>query len=454
MVSVLPSLACVPLVYWLGCELANRRAALTAALLLAVSHWASRTGRCGWDQVAMTTLQVGALACLARGLRTGRVRWSAAAGASLGACLYTYIASRLVLVQVSVWLLWEWITAGREREMLRHAAVCLVVALLLAAPYYTYLLTRPGQVFNIRASELVIGNRESTAPIWRTLAVNVVAHLTMFNGRGGVYARDNLPGWPMLDAVTGVLFLAGIPVIASRRRWQGRLMITWFAVCVLGGVLSESREGPPYVYRVANLAPWACLLTGIGATAWWDGVRILLSRPRWAPRLLPSAVLAAAAAVNFWILFVKGPRCPDFALAFGTVETRVGMWLARHPQVRPCYVYQESLKGLAAYQPSLGYEWANKANWFEDKPYASIACIQLTAGLYRQHPERAIDPEARKGDIDLVSRMPLGLDRPAVFVVPTALAEAVREHYEITSRDDLTDGSGRDLCTVLRVRPR
>src|SRR5713226_775743 len=58
MVSVLPSVFCVPLLYALACAVAGRREALVAAVLLAVSHWAARTGRAGWDQVAMTTLQV------------------------------------------------------------------------------------------------------------------------------------------------------------------------------------------------------------------------------------------------------------------------------------------------------------------------------------------------------------------------------------------------------------
>src|SRR5436309_7413869 len=67
MLSVVPSLCCVPLLYALARALAGRREALVAAGLLAVSHWAARTGRDGWDQVAMTTLQVAALASLRTG---------------------------------------------------------------------------------------------------------------------------------------------------------------------------------------------------------------------------------------------------------------------------------------------------------------------------------------------------------------------------------------------------
>ena len=112
MLSVLPSLCCVPLLYALARAVAGRREALVAAGLLAMSHWAARTGRDGWDQVAMTTLQVAALASLAHGLGGDRLAWSALAGALLGACLYTYVASRLVFAQVGTWLAWEAVAAA------------------------------------------------------------------------------------------------------------------------------------------------------------------------------------------------------------------------------------------------------------------------------------------------------------------------------------------------------
>src|SRR5881296_732048 len=111
---------------------------LAAAGLLAVSHWAARTGRDGWDQVAMTALQVAALASLAHGLGRNRLAWSALAGALLGGCLYTYVASRLVFVQVGTWLAWEAFASARKGRILVHAGLALALALLCAAPYYAY----------------------------------------------------------------------------------------------------------------------------------------------------------------------------------------------------------------------------------------------------------------------------------------------------------------------------
>jgi 4-amino-4-deoxy-L-arabinose transferase-like glycosyltransferase len=446
MLSVVPSVACVALVYALGRGLAGRREAALAAGLLAVSHWAARSGRDGWIEATMTALQVAALAGLAVGLRRDRPSWSALAGLLLGACLYTYAASGLVVAQAGVWLAWELLASPRRRRAAAHAALCLGLALVCAAPHLAYVATRSSGGLGVLAL---------TAPgdlhsVWWTLVANVAAHVAMFNVRGGTYARDNLPGWPMLDPITGLLFLIGVAVVLRRPGRQRRLLVTWYAVCVLGGVLSRSREGPPYVLRVGNLAPWACLVAALGAVAAWDRLRARSSPPT--ALLAAAATLAGAAALNFWILFVRGPACPDFGLAFGTSETQIGLWLARHPAARPCYVFYDAVRGLDHYRATLWYPETNGYNWYT--PVDSAAAIELSAGVYRQAPERALDPAALHGDVDLVLRLPATLPGPAVFVVPSTLVEAVAHFYAIDGREDLTDDLGRPLGTILRVRPR
>jgi len=446
MTSVVPSLACVPLLYALARSVTGRRQALLAAGLLAVSHWAARTGRDGTYEVAMTALQLAGLASLGRALARDRLLSSALAGVLLGASIYTYTAARLVLAQAGVWLGWELVASAERRRTLAHAGLCLAVALLCAAPYAVYLATRSAGDLGV----LALTGPAAPHGVLGTLAENVAAHLAMFNLRGGTYARDNLPGWPMLDPVTGLLFLAGLLVALRRADRQRRLVVTWYAVCVLGGVLSLSREGPPYVYRVANLGPWACLVAAAGAVAAWDRLRPRVSGP--VAVLGALGGLGVAGALNFWILFVRGPACPDFGPAFGTTETQLGLWLARHPDERPAYVLYDTVRLLDSSYASLWYPETNGYNWY--RPIDSAAAIHLSAGVYRRSPEHALDPAALHGDVDVVARLPGQLPGPAVFVVPPTLVDAVGRFYAIDGREDVTDGLGRGLGTVLRVRPR
>src|SRR5436309_12387990 len=170
MLSVVPSRCCVPLLYALARALAGRREALVAAGLLAVSHWAARTGRVGWDQVAMTALQVAALASLAHGLGRNRLAWSVLAGALLGGCLYTYVASRLVFVQVGTWLAWEAFASGRRRGIIAHAGLALAIAFLCAAPYYAYLIARSAGGLGVRLDQLALTAPGAAHGVARTLA--------------------------------------------------------------------------------------------------------------------------------------------------------------------------------------------------------------------------------------------------------------------------------------------
>src|ERR1044071_5073939 len=140
---------------------------------------------------------------------------------------------------------------------------------------------------------------------WKAILDNLIGHALMFHVRGGTYARDALPGFPMLDPVSGLLLLIGLWVVIGRRLL---LLISWPLVMVLGGVLSMSGEGPPYPYRVLALAPWACLVAAIGGVRLWDA-----TRERWslaARRAIAAIALLAVVAVNAWVLFIAGPRDP------------------------------------------------------------------------------------------------------------------------------------------------
>src|SRR5207247_2471767 len=95
---------------------------------------------------------------------------------------------------------------------------------------------------------------------------------------------------------------------------------------------------------------------------------------------------------HFGILFVRGPACPDFGPAFGTTETQLGLWLARHPDERPAYVLYDTVGLLDSHYPTLWYPETNGYNWY--RPIDSAAAIHLCAGVYRRSPDHALAPAA------------------------------------------------------------
>lgn len=458
LVSVLPSLAAVPLLYWLGAQLGGRRTGLLAAFLLACSHWAARSGRTGWDAVLMVTLQLAALACLVHAQRRNRIGLAALAGALIGLSLYTYVASRLVLLHAASWLVWEGVVVLRRRpgasgdnrvplqQALLRLFAFLLTIIVIAAP-----LQQAGGA--VRVTQLSVLSHDHP---WRTVLDNVFGHALMFHIRGGAYARDALPGFPMLDAITGALFLLGLLAVARRQSDDGlrfRLLLTWPAFMVLGGVLSTSGEGPPYPYRTLALAPWACLVAAIGGTWLWD-----LARARSASsvrRTAAAVALLGVVAVNAWILFVAGPGDPGTRHVYGTAPTRLGLWLAEQGEDRPVVILPNALTSPPL-PPGYRYATANPTSFF--RPLDDVTAIHLASGLYRHHPERSLDPLRPAGDIDLLPLLPPTLARPTLLVVPPSQEPAARRRFHVTRRVDLRDlrdrgPSGPILATILFADP-
>jgi 4-amino-4-deoxy-L-arabinose transferase-like glycosyltransferase len=101
--------------YWAGYELLrDRRVALLAATILAVSFWHVLFSRLGFRAISQPLLQALMVAMLLRGLRREDWRWLAGAGAMLGLAAYTYLAVRLfpvLLLLACLPLLWH----GRRR---------------------------------------------------------------------------------------------------------------------------------------------------------------------------------------------------------------------------------------------------------------------------------------------------------------------------------------------------
>jgi 4-amino-4-deoxy-L-arabinose transferase-like glycosyltransferase len=442
MISLLPGVASIPLTCWLGCQLGGRACGLAAALLLAVSQWAVGVSQAGFTASALVALQLTALACAAHAVR-GQRGFALPAGLALGLAFYTYAAAPLVIFHGALWLVWEVLRSDRRRQTAEAAALCLGVAGVLILPYVA---SQVGEgVLLGRAAEMSALASEHPAAL---VARQTLAHLGMFNVRGDTYAAFTTPGWPQLDPITGVLFLVGaVVVVVSLRGWRQRLLVSWFGVCVLAGVLARSRDGAPYALRVATLAPWACLVAGLGAERLARG---FAERPRL--RVAAGASIAALLiGANAWILFVDGPSHTDRAAVTGSVETAIGRWLAARPDALPVLVHARTFEPVAAYRSGTEFAMANCCNWYDIR--TSMVAIHVTAGVYAERPRRAIAPLRPAGDVDLIRGLPRAVDRPTTLVLPLALSPEAERRFAVSRGDVIRDDRGRPLAVALRVEP-
>jgi 4-amino-4-deoxy-L-arabinose transferase-like glycosyltransferase len=310
-------------VWRLGRALGAPRAGLGGAFLTAVSLWHVILSRSGFRAVMLPLVLVFAMTLLVEGLRGGGLGRMAAAGALFGLAAHTYPASRAAPLFVPIFLVAE---LGVDRagwgRAWRGLLIFTTTAALVAAPMLLHYLHHPRDFNNPDRVVSVFSPKLEPGAAGIYLKQNLAATLLMFHVRGDSNWRHNLAGAPMLDPLTGVLFLIGLLAAVlmirgglggqvTRPRGAGGLLLAWVPVMLIPNLLSV--EGVPHGLRSAGALPAIMLLAGFGAA-----IAAETAAARLGARAAATLVLLAAiglAALTGYRYFVSWGRDPGLAAA-------------------------------------------------------------------------------------------------------------------------------------------
>jgi hypothetical protein len=193
---------------------------------------------------------------------------SLAFGLSIAATLHIYLAARVTWLLFPLFLLYlALVHRERFRRSWRPVLAGLLLAGLLAIPMFLYLRAHPEM--QTRVAMLDRPLEQLRAGEWRPLlATTTEAILAFFwPGYGDQFLAYNIPGRPVLDALTAVFFLAGLLVCLWRwRQPVYAFLLLWWAV----GILPSLVTGPT-ANTTRNLAalPAVYLLAAVGFGAIW-----------------------------------------------------------------------------------------------------------------------------------------------------------------------------------------
>lgn len=289
--------------YWLGREmLVDRRIALLAAALLAVSFWHLLFSRLGFRVISQPLLQALALAALFRGLRRDNRMWLRFAGVLIGLTAYTYLASRLFPILLALGLLPLLLNSQTFHRRIRQLLIVFQFAFIIFLPLLAYFLKFP-DAFWVRIDQVAPGGESLT------LTDSLLRSFGMFFLRGDPYLRFNLPGRPLFDFVTGGLLLVGWIVCLVRFRrfaydWQRAavlLLLLAPLVMILPTALAVS-EIVPSNLRALGLIPFIFFLPPIGL------ITLLRDLERRFPRF---SLTYAVQVIVLFILLVGGLNVHD-----------------------------------------------------------------------------------------------------------------------------------------------
>lgn len=342
--SLIPAILTVPAVYLLGRYLFGSVAGLIAMFLLAVSRWHLTFSRWGWNELMPPLFQIVGTYFLIRGLRERRALDFALGGLISGLSIYTYLSSRLALLTLALFALY-WLVMDADGPVVafkRHGLGLFlfgVAALVAMAPIGVTYAANPFLFIN-RSAEISIFRDVQNEGSWWPLRENIWRHVQLFYQEGDPVGRQNLPGEPQTDPITGMLLAVGLgyALFNLRDRRRGLLWL-WLVIALAGGFLSELRvqypHAPDYIvspnsYRTLAALIAVVLLGGDLLSRLGQGFLYVQPEPGLG-QLLNGAVgallivpmLSFAAAWEISIYFGRQADSPEVQASFNQMETQV-----------------------------------------------------------------------------------------------------------------------------------
>jgi sugar lactone lactonase YvrE len=232
----------------------------------------------------------------------------------------------------------------RQKQRARHGLVISLGLLLVA----TWLAVMPGiqfawqdgEAFWGRARHVSIFQNREDPNLARALALNVQKHLLMFNYKGDSNGRHNLPGEPMLDRLSAVLFALGLGVAIARRDRLSIFFVCLLVMGLMGGILTLDFEAPQSLRSIGAL-PAVVYFIALSLDALWLELRraARITSPRYSLALIVMG-LGAIAFGNAYTYFRPQAHAPAVWAEFSTAETIVGKLMTEWGQEPVYYASQ------------------------------------------------------------------------------------------------------------------
>ena len=327
--SLIPAILTVPAVYFLARQLFGPLTGLCAMLLMAVSRWHLSMSRWGWNETAPPLFQVLSFFFLLRGLRDRRALDYSLSGLLAGISVYTYLSARLAILTLILYIIY-WLLSDPSglqaslRKSWLGLAMLSVAAVIAVAPIMVTYLKDPFILTN-RISQISvlrdIQNQGSTVP----LSENIGDIIKFFHQTGDLQGKHNLPGEPMTDPITGLLFAIGVAYAILAWRDQRRiLLLLWLVIGLAGSFLSSHFESPQS-YRALTALPAVVLLAADvleqiarGLYRFVQEWSFALTHPTLPARAAGGLVLLALAGSALWETTVFfGPQASSSAVRSG-----------------------------------------------------------------------------------------------------------------------------------------
>jgi 4-amino-4-deoxy-L-arabinose transferase-like glycosyltransferase len=195
--------------FLLGQEIFNKRIGLISSFLVAVSFWPLNFSRISFRANLLPLILVFSFYFLWRGLRTRKILNFALGGFIFGIGIHTYIAFRIAPLILAIALISLILSRQNFLKQYWKAITAFVIfAIISAAPMFYTFYAHP-EYFEARSSISVLSPDVNHGHLVGTFFRSFSLSLVKYNFWGDQNWRHNYPPYPLLDTLTGIMFLFG-----------------------------------------------------------------------------------------------------------------------------------------------------------------------------------------------------------------------------------------------------
>lgn len=341
-------------VYLLAKELWHKRSvALFAAFLMTFSYWAINFSRIGFRAIMVPFLLSFSFYFFFRGLRTKSLVSFLLAGLIFGLGFHTYIAFRvapLILVIAALGCVGSY--RGFLKLYWKHALVFLFGMAITTAPIVYEFATHPEYLSSRSASISILSPDVNHGNLPLTFGKTFSLSFIKYTFVGDMNWRHNYPPYPLLDFVTGTLFLAGCVFLVvrlfllARRRWKNtdRNRDLLIALFLLGGFATMlipeflTEEGLPHALRAIGTQPFVFLIAAMPLLWFGEWIRRQAPGMKIGTLLIVGTLLALIPLWNTAKYFVFFAENANARGAFNEDFTAMARYINRLPNDVKVYV--------------------------------------------------------------------------------------------------------------------
>ncbi len=325
LVNVLFGLGAMGLAFVWAARAFDRRMAIVAAGVTAVTFWpvaSSREAlRAGMLPFFMVLTVWFFWQLVMNDEAKGQRRTVLAFAVSIAITLHIYLAARVTWLIFPVFLVYlVLLHRSKFKESWRPVLAGLMLAGLLVIPMFVYLQNHPEAQTRLSMLDGTLqGLREgNVAPVLHNAKEALLAFV--WPGYGDQFLAYNIPGRPVFDGVTAVFFIIGL--LVSLWRWKRpnyAFLLLWFGIGIIPSLLTGATAN-----TTRNLAalPSAMLLPAVGFTVVTEWVNS--PQRRKGKNKKESSALSASLRLNriaviaaIWLIFAGGVTARDYFVRWG-----------------------------------------------------------------------------------------------------------------------------------------